>query len=47
MEHEPTERPDHGDTGFEDGVGLTLAPLLALAGSGTFAAWTSLTCLVC
>ena len=44
MEHELVERPDDVDP---DDVAMPVAPLIALAGSGTFAVWMSLTCFVC
>lgn len=47
MEHEVAGSPgDEVDDGM-DAAALPVVPLVALAGSGTFALWTSLTCFVC
>ena len=47
MAHELVERPADDVDVDPDDVALPVAPLVALAGSGTFAVWMSLTCFVC
>lgn len=47
MEHELADHCDEDVDSESEVVGLPVVPLVALAGSGTFAAWMSLTCFVC